>query len=164
MSKKTQLIAIGAALGLKIANNAREDTIAKKVAEKKGVTVDELYASLTVEDIDSSEDTKTEDTTAEEKPAETKASKPPAAEKKYKVIVHSNDPLSKDREYFIGHNGVPFKGEYEVETQLTGNLIKILKDASTDVEESVFDEHGQPTGKTKTVSKKRFLIETVIDE
>lgn len=173
MSKKAQLTEIGKGLGLKIANNAKEETIAKKVAEKKGVSVEELYASLGTDPVETATQTPAVITTTEtitEKPKnEQPAVKPKADDrglsgKKLKVIVHNNDPLSKDREFFIGHNGNPFKGEYEKEINLEIELIKVLKDAFTEVEEAIFDGQGQPTGKTRVVEKKRFLIESVIED
>lgn len=183
MSKKAQLRKIGEEAGLRIANNAKEETIAKKVAEKKGISVEELYASLevdetTTEDTENTTNEPTVTTTAdvgggaENKPTAPVTGSPKLAKAKGKglsgktlrVIVHNNDPLSKDREYFVGHNGKPYRGLYEEEVTLPVELIKIFKDASTEVEEAILDEKGQPTGKTRTVEKKRFLIESVIED
>lgn len=83
---------------------------------------------------------------------------------KKKVVIHSNDRENDEVEVVVGINGVLHQIKIGEEVEVDPSIIKVLNNAVETRYESVLDGKGQPTGEIKEVPRKRYLVESVVED
>lgn len=122
--------------GENVAHNIKDENLEKKYAEKFEAAKGE---------------------TGEEKPSAKKTGK-------RRVIIHSNDRENDEADMVVGLNGKLHRIKIGEEVEIDTSLIKVINNALETIHVSVLDKKGQPTGEVVEKKRKRYLIESVVEE